>query len=185
MAKQPSAGLQCSARGGPANHRRQRAGNRADGRVPPGDAFERRVNEDIQKRGEQREKCGEQIDAPREQRGSAEHEDDAICERDGRIDDARRNRASARAVHLRVDVAFEIVVQHGGAGGGKCGADEREENLRKIMKPARGEKITDERGDENHEHDAWFCEFDPRSERRFFFFVRHGLVPNPKFQMPN
>ena len=142
--QRPAFAAQFIARRRPAHQRRQRAGNRADERVHPRHALERRVNEKIADRSHRADDAGQRIDERRQINQAGDRTHAAKNGNGRRLQAARRQRPARRAAHFGVVFAFEQLVQRRRAGRDERGAEQRVKHQQIIHRAAFAEIKADE-----------------------------------------
>ena len=150
--EQPAHAVDGAELGRRADDRRDRARQRADERAPGGQRLERRVKEQVRERGRRREGARQRVGAePHEPyAGDQQHHP----EEQGRAgaDDPRGDRTVARALHLRVRVAFPPHVDRATAAGREGRAEgEGDEHLGVGRLRGRAAEIAGERGQDGEE----------------------------------
>ena len=143
-----------AARRSPANQRRQRAGNRADGGRKRRARLERRVQPEIQnaRRAAQRApRASSPRAAATPRRGRSCHAENQHL---ARLQRPGRQRARGRAAHHRVHFALDVLIQRGRAAGNQQVPHKRVQQERPIERPARAEIKARDRGDHHEKSDV-------------------------------
>src|SRR5262245_57541818 len=149
-----------AARREPAGHRRQRAGDGAHQHAERAARFERRVGAEIEDgRGEGEPGHGH-ADTGGEIRHTRRREHAREEERLEGLEPAVRQRAPSRALHERVDITLDILVQRECPARRHEGSDEQMDHLGQIRRSIERREVSGERAGEDHDKHARLAERD-------------------------
>ena len=166
--QRPAFAAQFIARGRPAHQRRQRAGNRADERIDPGHALERRINKKVTDQRDRAQHAGQQIDRQRQINQTGHRGNAAEKHHRRRLQPAGGQRTILRAAHLGVVFAFQQLVQRRRAGRDERGCRQRVEHQQIIHRAAPAEVKTDQRRQQHERREPRLGQI--RKDRRPTFF---------------
>ena len=152
----PRAEVERRLRGGPADDRRDGAGDRADDGAERGAALQRGVESDVDDDGRGGEAGSEGVRGEPEPGDADDAERDAEREGDGRFHAAGGERAVAGALHEAIDLGFDALIEHGGGRCGEGGAEDRVDELQPVERAGGGHAEADEGGDDDEQAEARF-----------------------------
>jgi len=145
--------------GGPADQRGEDAGERARDRAERRARLEQhRVDDHVVRGAEQRERGREAAGHGPEGQAAGGHQREPDGERAPRRDAPGGDRPAARALHARVDVALEVVVEHRRAADGERGRRRDAEDEREARRA--GEQHRRDDRDQEEPDDARLCRRD-------------------------
>ena len=136
------------------DQRRSGAGHRSDRGVEGADPLQGRVHRDVDRQGREHQGGGQQVERERQADGARDPEREG--QQDGSLDRHAPGdeRPEARALHERVGVALQHLVEDAGAARHQGHVERRLERAQEPPGRTEPEQAADRRGQEHHDRDA-------------------------------